>query len=325
MKKRCVMICAILLFILSFTACGKENTSGKKVLRMAYFPNITHTQALVMKSKGLLEEKLGEEYEITWTAFNAGPAEVESIFAGEIDMGYIGPVPAINAYVKSKGDVQIISNATNGGAILVTRKDLVIQDISELSGLKVAIPQLGNTQHLSLLHLLSEYNLQTTDKGGTVEIAAVANADIKSLMDQGELDAALVPEPWGSILINDIGANLVLDYNEVWREGNYPTAVVLASNDFSKENPEVVERFLEINKETTDWINNNLEEAKKLVNEEIKKATSKAIEEDILDQAFTRLIVTDEIPTEAIFDFANLNLEEGFITELPDENLVKKN
>lgn len=323
MKRKILAVIVMLVSVFAIcTGCSGNQSAegGKTKVRVAYFPNITHTQALVMKNQGTLEKTLGEEANVTWKAFNAGPAEVEAIFAGEIDLGYIGPVPAVSANVKSNGDVSIIAGATNGGAVLVSRKDISISSVSELSGLKVAIPQLGNTQHLSLLHLLSENNLKTTTNGGDVEIIAAANADIKTMMDSGQIDAALVPEPWGSILQNDIGANIVLDYKDIWRDGDYSTAVVIVNNDFAKKHPEMVEKFLQAHKDATVYINENLEEAKQIVNKEIQAATEKTFDQSILDSAFNRLIISETIPEESIWDFANLSKEEGFIEKLPSED-----
>ena len=71
------------LFTCSLSSCGsKEISSGKINVRIAYFPNIIHTQALVMKNQGTLEEKWKDVCNVTWTSFNAGPAETEAVFAG---------------------------------------------------------------------------------------------------------------------------------------------------------------------------------------------------------------------------------------------------
>ena len=93
------------------TGCGNKETELTEV-NIGYFNNVTHAQALLMKSEESLENSLGDDIKVNWTAFNAGPAEVEALFAGAIDIGYIGPVPAVNANVKSKGDVEILSGAT---------------------------------------------------------------------------------------------------------------------------------------------------------------------------------------------------------------------
>ena len=252
-------------------ACGaneKESSqsSGKTDVRIAYFPNITHTQALVMKNKKTLEEKWKDNCNVSWTSFNAGPAEMEAIFAGEIDLGYIGPVPALSANVKSDGDVKIISNTTNAGAVLLKRKDSGITSLADLSGKKIAVPQMGNTQHLCLLSLLTDQGLKTVDAGGDVTVNASSNADILNLIDNGSVDAALVPEPWGTTIENNGNAEILLDYNEVFLEGNYPTAVVVASQDFIEKHPDLVKQFIEAHEDATLYINEIMVEALSIVN-----------------------------------------------------------
>ena len=310
-------------------ACGaneKESSqsSRKTDVRIAYFPNITHTQALVMKNQGKLEERWKDTCNVSWTSFNAGPAEMEAIFAGEIDLGYIGPVPALSANVKSNGDVKIISNTTNAGAVLLIRKDSGIKSVKDLAGKKVAVPQLGNTQHLCLLNLLSENGLKTTDQGGDVTINASSNADILNLMDNGSVDAALVPEPWGTTIENNGSSEVLLDYNEVFLGGEYPTAVVVASQDFIDEHPDIVADFLKAHEEATLYINENAEESQKIVNTEIESTTGKALDEEVIKSAFNRMKVSETLSNDAIMKFAEISKNEGFINKVPEEDDVFK-
>ena len=186
-----------LVMLAVVTGCGKGEENAT-VVNMGYFNNITHAQALLMKSEGTLESSFGDGISVNWNAFNAGPAEVEALFSGAIDIGYIGPVPAINANVKSGGDVVILSSATKGGAVLIKRKDSGINSVADLSGKVVAIPQIGNTQHLSLLQLLSDNGMKPASEGGDVTVSAVENADVANMMERGDIDAALVPEPGGN-------------------------------------------------------------------------------------------------------------------------------
>lgn len=301
---------------------GSEAAGDLIDVRMAYFPNITHTQALVMKNQKTLEEKWEGKCNVSWTSFNAGPAETEAIFAGEIDLGYIGPVPALSANVKSNGDVKIISNTTNAGAVLLKRKDAGIESLADLSGKKIAVPQIGNTQHLCLLSLLTDQGLKTVDAGGDVTVNASSNADILNLMDNGSVDAALVPEPWGTTIENNGNAEVMLDYNEVFLEGNYPTAVVVASKDFMDEHPDLVKEFLEAHEEATLYINENMDDALKIVNKEIEEATGKALDEAVIKNAFTRMTVDTALNHEAIMKFAQISKDEGFINEVPEEDNV---
>ena len=237
--KKIFVIAGVAAMVAGLSGCGgtKKDSDKTTEINVGYFNNVTHAQALYMKAQGTLDKAFDGKAKVKWTSFNAGPSEVEALFSGDIDIGYIGPVPAISANVKSKGDVSIISGASQAGVELVKAPGSKIKSAKDLDGKTVAIPQIGNTQHLCLLKLLSDNGLKTVEEGGTVTVTAVENADIQNMMDQGNIDAALVPEPWGSILVKN-GAEIVLDYNEVYMEGNYPVAVVVVRNEFLKEYPD---------------------------------------------------------------------------------------
>ena len=319
--KSIITMALLVTMILSLTACGSTKEE-KTSVRIAYFPNITHAQALTMKSQKTLEEKWKDRCDVSWKSFNAGPAEMEAIFAGEIDLGYIGPVPALSANVKSNGDVKIISNATDAGSVLLKRKDANIQSVKELDGKKVAVPQVGNTQHLCFLHILEENGLKTTDKGGTVTVNASSNADILNLIDNGSVDAALVPEPWGTTIEKNGNAEVLLNEKEIFMNGDYPVAVVVASNDFMKEHPDLVKEFLETHEDTSLYINQNTGEAANIINAEIKEATGKSLETDILKSAFSRMTINTKMNKKTILEFARISNEEGFINKIPEEKDV---
>lgn len=328
MRKNLIIRAAMSIVLTSallsgLSGCGNsEDADGKTAVRIAYFPNITHSQALVMKAQGTLEEMWADTCTVTWTSFNAGPAETEAIFAGEIDLGYIGPVPALNANTKSDGEVKIISNSTDYGAVLLVRKDAGIHSIADLSGRTVAVPQLGNTQHLCLLAMLSANGLKTVDKGGDVTVSASANADILNLMGNSNVDAALVPEPWGTTIEKSGNAEVLLDFDQVMPNGSYPSALVVVSEDFLKAHPELVREFLKAHEETTVYINEHRAEAIRTVNAGIRAATGKALDDDVIERAFSRMNITTELNREAIKLFAQTGKEEGFLTAVPEETDV---
>ena len=54
------------------------------------------------------------------------------MFSKDIDIGYIGPVPAVSANIKSKGDFVIISGAAKGGTVLIAKKGSNIQSVKDL-------------------------------------------------------------------------------------------------------------------------------------------------------------------------------------------------
>lgn len=316
-KLSTILLAVTALFI---TGCG-NSAEKKKEVHIGYFNNITHAQALMLKTEGILESSFGDGVTVKWTAFNAGPAEVEALFSGDIDIGYIGPVPAISANVKSGGDVVIISSAAKGGAVFVKAKGSDIKTVADLDGKVVAIPQMGNTQHLSLLKLLADSGLKPATDGGTVTISAISNADVANAMKRKDIDAAYVPEPWGATLLKE-DAELMLDYDEVYYNGQYDVALVVARKDFIDENPEIVEEFLKQHKEITKKINGDMDNSLKTINNELKEATGKALSDDIISKAFERIDISTQVNEEAVFDFANISKTEGFIAELPKGDLI---
>ncbi|MCB2295634.1 aliphatic sulfonate ABC transporter substrate-binding protein [Clostridium algoriphilum] len=303
---------------------GLSGCSSKKVeteavnVRVGYFPNITHSQALVGKEQGSFQNAIGKMNKIDWKLFNAGPAEIEALFAGAIDIGYIGPGPAINGYAKSKGDIQIIAGATDAGAIFVSRKGVVIKNLKDLSGKKITVPQFGSTQDLTLRNILSENGLKDKTKGGTVEVRQAANADTLTLLQKGEIDAAIVPEPWGSRLIKEAQANIILDYKDVFRDGKYTTAVVVVRTEFLKDHPQIIEDFIKNHVDVTSYINKNPAKAKEIVNKQITELTKKSLPKDVLDAAFKRLTVTNNPEKDSVLEFVKSSVKEGFLKSEPD-------
>ena len=265
-----------------------------------------------------MEQQLGSDVEVKWTAFNAGPAEVEALFAGDIDIGYIGPVPALTANVKSSGDVQVLAGATKGGAVLVCSPSQDISGVEDLDGKTVSIPQLGNTQHLSLLKLLSDNGLAPVTSGGSVNVSAVSNADVANTMNRGDIDAALVPEPWGATLIED-GAKVVLEYDEIYLNGDYDVAVVVVRKEFAQKHPDIVEQFLQVHEETSGKLMHEKEDSLKKINQELLDATGKSLSDSIISEAFTRINVGTDINKESMMGFAGISKEQGFISEIPEE------
>jgi NitT/TauT family transport system substrate-binding protein len=314
------------LFLLAgiclISACGNNESGALEKINIACFPNITHAQALFMKGKGNLEQAYGEDIAVNWLTFNAGPSEIEALFAGEVDIGYIGPVPAVSGYLQSAGDLYIIAGASNGGSVLVARNDIDIHSAADLDGRTVAIPQFGNTQHLSLLALLSANDLAPTASGGSVNIVQSSNADIANLMAQDSIDAALVPEPWGSILEIKHDGRVVLDYDQVDPNGIPSTAVVIVRKDFLDAHPQAVETFIAAHKEATDYINANLDEAMGIINEQISLITQQLIADDVLRSAFMRLDISWQVPVSSIMDFARIGVAEKLFVKMPDEAIV---
>jgi len=297
-----------------------RDAQSQVTVRVGAFPNITHAQAMVGKANGAFDKAVGSSAKVEWKTFNAGPAAIEALFAGAIDMTYIGPNPTISGYVRSSGEaLRVVAGAASGGAALVVRSDAGINNASDFHGKKVASPQLGNTQDVALRSWLRNNGLKSTDKGGDVQVIPLANPDQLTLFVKKELDAAWAPEPWATRLIREGNGRLFLDERTLWPNGQFVCANLIVSTKFLKEHPEVVKNWLRAHVELTDWINGHLPEAKKTLNAQIQKETGKALPDAVLDEAFGRLQVTYDPLRDSLLTSAKAAFDAGFLgRQAPD-------
>ena len=311
-----ITISIILGLAIIFTAAQQlfSQTEDKKILKIGYFPNINHAQAVIGIGNGDFQKVLGANVEIKPFIFNAGPSAIEALFAKQVDATYVGPNPAINGYVISEGkDIRIISGATSGGAVFVIRGDTGINSTSDFANKKFASPQLGNTQDVALRNYLLEHGYKTVENQGNVHILPAKNSDILTLFLKKDIDGAWVPEPWGERLIKDANGKLFLDERNLWPDGKFVTGLILVRTDYLKQNPDVIENLLKAHIEETQRINENKEEAVKTFNTELKKITGQTIPEDVLQQSLTRLEFTYDPIQQSLYKSADDAFKLGFL------------
>ena len=293
---------------------------AETVVRVGAFPNITHAHAMIGKANGAFEKALGSDVKLEWKSFNAGPSAIEALLAGAIDMTYVGPNPAINGYVRSNGEaLRIVAGATSGGAALVVRGDSGINSIQDFHGKRIASPQLGNTQDVSLRAWLKANGLKTRDKGGDVEVMPIANPDQLTLFLKKEIDAAWAPEPWASRLVHEANGRVFLDERSIWPDGQFLTTELVVSTKFLQAHPDLVKKWLRAHVDVTEWINAHPGEAKQVLNQQIQKETGKALTAGVLDDAYGRLQVTYEPLRGPLQHAAQLAFDAGFLgRQMPD-------
>lgn len=281
-------IAALILAISPGSGCRPER--DPHVVRLGYAPNLTHAQALVGLARGEFERALPAPYRLEPMPFNAGPAMIEALFAGELDVAYVGPVPAINGFVQSRGRaLRIVSGSASGGSGLVVREGAGIASEKDLEGRGIAVPQFGGTQDVALRSYLRERGFKTYEHGGSVRVLSVPNPETITLFKQGQLDAAMVPEPWLSRLILQAGGRLLVDERTLWPGGRYATTVVVARQEFLKDHPEVVRAMLEAHVRVTEWIGANREQAVASIRAQVAKVLGKALPEEIVSAGLTHV------------------------------------
>jgi NitT/TauT family transport system substrate-binding protein len=284
---------AITSYVVSTRPAGATTSVGQEV-RLGYFPNLTHATAIVGVERGLFAAELGQDVKLATATFNAGPAAIEALFSGALDATYIGPNPAINAFVKSKGQaVRVVAGATSGGAFFVV--DPSIAKAADLKGRKVASPQLGNTQDVALRAWLKREGLQVDLRGTSdVTILPQENAQTLDAFKSRQIAGAWVPEPWASRLVLEGGGKVLVDERDLWPDRAYVTTHLVVRTDFLASHRDLVQRLLRAHLEAGEWIAGHEDEAKALVNGAIARISGRKIDEKLLAAAWKNLVFTND-------------------------------
>lgn len=295
------------LLILAALAAGParaaDTSPAPDVVRIGYFANVTHAQALVGVARGDFARAFDGGPRVEFQTFNAGPSVIEAMFAGHLDIAYIGPSPTINGFMRSQGrEVRVVAGSASNGVVIVVHKDSGITTLTQLRGRRIATPQLGNTQDISAKAFVLE-GLGTTlrEKGGDTDVFPVANADIEILFQKAQIDAAWVPEPWGARLVHQGTGRVLAEERELWPEGRFALTNVIVRKAFLDEHPALVKRFLQAHVGLTRELATNPADAQATIAAELKRLTTKAIPDEVLSNALARVDFTVD-PSRASFD-----------------------
>ena len=297
------------------------SVQAESVIRFGHFPNVTHVQALVAhhlsrQGKGWFEERL-PGVKIEWYIYSAGPSAMEAVFTRSIDVTYVGPSPAINAFAKSNGEeVRIVAGAANGGAALVIQPDSKIQTGADFRGKRIATPQLGNTQDVACRAWLESQGLKITQTGGDAQVIPTPNPDQFPLFVQKKLDAVWTVEPWVSRLERDAGGKIFLDQKDV------VTTVLVSSVKYQKEQREQLRKLVEAHKELTEWIKAHPVEAQAMVVDELSTETKSKISPDLIAAAWKRIELVNEVSLESLNIIVSNAQKAGLLREVPDLRML---
>lgn len=294
-------------------------------LRVGYFPNITHVQALVARAfertkPEWLRERLGPNVKLEWYTYNAGPSAMEAIFAASIDLTYVGPNPALNAYTRSKGEeVRVVAGGVNGGAALVVQGDSTLKTAADFRGKRIATPQFGNTQDVSARAWLVAGGLRITQTGGDAQVVPTANPDQLALFKSKQLDGVWTVEPWVTRLELEAQGKVLLE------ERDAIIAILVSRTKFLAENRSLVAKFATVHRELTDWIKANPAEAQAMVREQLKIEMRADVPAELVAHAWGRLTPVTETSRDAFQNVVRSAQSVGFLKDTPDlGKLVEK-
>ena len=306
-----VVIVAIAITITSFSDSDQINQDK---IRVAFFPSIGHIIPIVGLEEKIFEKGIGEEKQIETKLFDSGPQVIESIFSGSIDVAYVGPGPIINGFLKSDGkDIKILSGAASGGASFIIQPNSGLESLENFDGKRIASPQISNSQDVSLRHYLESHGFKSVEKGGTVFVLNISNPDIYTLFAKGDIDGAWVPEPWATILVQELDGIRLFNEEKLWPNEEFASVLLIVRTEYLENNPETVQKWVESHEKTVTWINSNPDKSKSLFSSFLIDYMGKSLPTKIIDESFSNITITSDPIKNSVIIFAERADSLGYL------------
>lgn len=331
MKRHITILIMLLCTTVLLCRCGGEKEK-EHVIRLGCFPNVTHVQGLVARNmwrhkacegKGWFEQEI-PGYTEEWYTFNAGPTAMEALFGSTVDVVYVGPSPALNAYSVSAGrEVRLLAGAVNGGAALLVGKDSHITKAADFKGGSIATPQLGNTQDVSCRAWLINNGLSCPiEGGGDCRVAPTPNAMQLQLMVNGDIDGTWTVEPWVSRLEQHAGARILVE------EPDVVTTVLASRVGWLKRRPDIAKQVIQAHNKLNSWILQNPQAAQEHVVDELMHLTQSDEQEraefrQLVSHAWKRMTLTGNIDIAGLEQFVKDGQQTGLLDYVPPvQNMI---
>ncbi|HCQ5975129.1 TPA: NrtA/SsuA/CpmA family ABC transporter substrate-binding protein [Clostridioides difficile] len=262
LKKLLIGITILTLATASLAGCAKKN-NGEKLseINLTYVKSPLNVPSIIQKQDDLFGKEFKKDnIKVNFHEITTGPEQTQALAAGEID--FLHALGGTSALIAASNGVELkilntYSRSPKGFMILTNNNS--IKSAADLVGKKVAGPK-GTILHQVLISALDKEGLSMDD----VEFVNMGIPEASAALSDGSVDAALIAGP-AALKAMKSGSKLVAN-GEGLVDGIIVTAV---STDFAEKHPEIVERFMKVEKETLEYVNNNFDEAMEKVAKEV--------------------------------------------------------
>jgi len=291
-----------------------EIESGQvKKLTIGYNPTIAQPQVLVGLLKGRYAQQM-PGVSVNGRVYDAGPAVLEALRSGVVQIACSGPFPALKAFAK-EGDVVLLCGTATGGTQLMVSKNSPIKKVADLKGKVIGVNQLGSTVEAMVAYQVLKAGLKPEEDVKFVEIKPGEQAEV---LKGGEVHAVAAPAPWPSHVQFNGNARALLDWKQIYNDGAYLSGSFFTTKKFAQENPEFIKSFLKATQKITDDLNKDRKKADAEVLDSWQTATTKTLDPTVAKAAFSTILYTTKANEEALQKFADINYELGMLRKKPD-------
>ena len=257
MKRIVTMItAAVMLFSLAaFAACSKKQDDTE--IRIAALKGPTGMGMVKLADK--------QNYPNYTVSIEASPDALNPrIISGEVDVAAVPVNLASVLYNKLDGDISVLAVSTLG-VLYVVEAGSEVNSLADLAGKTVYATGQGATPEYILNYLLDKNGV-----AGSVEVNYVGeHAALATMLADGSAEIGMLPEPnVTSTLAGNDNLRIALNLTEEWNKvcsTELVQGVVIARKSFVNEHPEAIEQFLREYEKSSAFVNENIDEAAKLI------------------------------------------------------------
>lgn len=257
MKRIVAMItAAVMLFSLAaFVACSKKQDDTE--IRIAALKGPTGMGMVKLADK--------QNYPNYTVSIEASPDALNPrIISGEVDVAAVPVNLASVLYNKLDGDISVLAVSTLG-VLYVVEAGSEVNSVADLAGKTVYATGQGATPEYILNYLLDKNGV-----AGSVEVNYVGeHAALATMLADGSAEIGMLPEPnVTSTLAGNDNLRIALNLTEEWNKvcsTELVQGVVIARKSFVNEHPEAIEQFLREYEKSSAFVNENIDEAAKLI------------------------------------------------------------
>lgn len=295
-------------------ACGGNNTkqaakTGEpETLKIAYQYGLAYAPLTIMQEQGLIEKNYDGEIDIEWVNLNSGSAINEGVASGDIDVANMGIGPFVTG-VTAGIPYKMYATMAAQPHKLMTNND-AIKTLSDItSDQKISVVNIGSIQHILLAMMAKD---QLGDAHALDDnLVAMSHPDGMTALISGSVDCHLTTSPYTFMEAEEEGIHEVEGLDKVWPNGN-AFIVGLVSDDLYENHKDVYEAVVAATEEAMDFLNNQQEEAAKILCEK-EDVSAETMLSWMQDPA---CVFDMKLP--GVMDMANFMAEEGFIEEAPE-------
>lgn len=281
--KKAILLLFIMVLLVNLVACSQEGPTSE----VSNEENPTEIEAEEVTEKpsirvaalngptgmGMVElmekNESGEaalDYEFT---LMASPDDlVGKIVSGEVDVAAVPTNLAMVLYNRTEGNVQLAAVNTLGVLYLLENGE-EIQSVADLKGKVINISGKGATPDFVFRYILQQNQLDA-DKDVELDFK-LQHADLAAAVAAGDVDIALLPQPHvTTAMMKNENVRIALDITEEWSkvtsdQGQLAMGAIIVQKDFAENNKEVLDTFLDEYKNSVDFVNQQVDEAAKLI------------------------------------------------------------